>query len=222
MFTDASITIKALLCASLAIYSVELRQCLSAGVKALRQRQMSAGSVGDMVLLLFPDLNVAAAMLSLFSLFLMAMGAICIIMSLSKDILFFLKPASVCFILSGWRHCDTLSELMTVCQPGGRFPLQASSCCCRSWFSTSRSWPSWPPTTRSLCTTSSPGRCRASAARGPSSLWVGSSSCCWHCPTACGRGVSPRKTAPASVWEVTLLLMCHRRLGEDHLHKLQS
>ncbi|KAM7373633.1 hypothetical protein PAMP_008471 [Pampus punctatissimus] len=34
-------------------------------------------------------------------LFLMVMGAICITMSLSKDILFFLKPASVCFILSG-------------------------------------------------------------------------------------------------------------------------
>ncbi|KAG8004919.1 Voltage-dependent calcium channel gamma-6 subunit, partial [Nibea albiflora] len=47
------------------------------------------------------DLNVAAAMLALFSLFLMVMGAICITMSLSKEILFFLKPASICFILSG-------------------------------------------------------------------------------------------------------------------------
>uniref|UniRef100_A0A3Q3ITT6 Calcium channel, voltage-dependent, gamma subunit 6a n=1 Tax=Monopterus albus TaxID=43700 RepID=A0A3Q3ITT6_MONAL len=45
-------------------------------------------------------LNVAAAMLALFSLFLMVMGAICITMALSKEILFFLKPASVCFILS--------------------------------------------------------------------------------------------------------------------------
>ncbi|MED6257401.1 hypothetical protein ATANTOWER_021829 [Ataeniobius toweri] len=47
------------------------------------------------------NLNVAAAMLALFSLFLMVMGAICITMSLSKEILFFLKPASICFILSG-------------------------------------------------------------------------------------------------------------------------
>ncbi|KAF7211631.1 voltage-dependent calcium channel gamma-6 subunit [Nothobranchius furzeri] len=47
------------------------------------------------------NLNVAAAMLALFSLFLMAMGSICITMSLSKEILFFLKPASICFILSG-------------------------------------------------------------------------------------------------------------------------
>uniref|UniRef100_A0A668AYA0 Calcium channel, voltage-dependent, gamma subunit 6a n=1 Tax=Myripristis murdjan TaxID=586833 RepID=A0A668AYA0_9TELE len=47
------------------------------------------------------NLNVAAAMLALFSLFLMVMGAICITMSLSKEILFFLKPASFCFILSG-------------------------------------------------------------------------------------------------------------------------
>ncbi|XP_038581866.1 voltage-dependent calcium channel gamma-6 subunit-like [Micropterus salmoides] len=47
------------------------------------------------------NLNVAAAMLTLFSLFLMVMGAICIIMSLSKEIIFFLKPASVCFFLSG-------------------------------------------------------------------------------------------------------------------------
>ncbi|KAK5883324.1 hypothetical protein CesoFtcFv8_019663 [Champsocephalus esox] len=47
------------------------------------------------------NLNVAAAMLALFSLFLMVMGAICITMALSKDIIFFLKPASVCFIMSG-------------------------------------------------------------------------------------------------------------------------
>ncbi|XP_077937278.1 voltage-dependent calcium channel gamma-6 subunit [Gasterosteus aculeatus] len=47
------------------------------------------------------NLNVAAAMLALFSLFLMVMGAICITMALSKEIVFFLKPASVCFILSG-------------------------------------------------------------------------------------------------------------------------
>uniref|UniRef100_UPI003AADFA35 voltage-dependent calcium channel gamma-6 subunit-like n=1 Tax=Centroberyx gerrardi TaxID=166262 RepID=UPI003AADFA35 len=47
------------------------------------------------------SLNVAAAMLALFSLVLMVMGAICITMALSKEILFFLKPASFCFILSG-------------------------------------------------------------------------------------------------------------------------
>ncbi|KAF7651017.1 hypothetical protein LDENG_00117040 [Lucifuga dentata] len=47
------------------------------------------------------NLNIAAAMLALFSLFLMVMGAVCITMSLSKEIIFFLKPASVCFILSG-------------------------------------------------------------------------------------------------------------------------
>ncbi|XP_028283437.1 voltage-dependent calcium channel gamma-6 subunit-like isoform X3 [Parambassis ranga] len=47
------------------------------------------------------NMSVAAAMLAMFSLFLMMMGAICITMSLSKEILFFLKPASVCFILSG-------------------------------------------------------------------------------------------------------------------------
>ncbi|XP_060948478.1 voltage-dependent calcium channel gamma-6 subunit-like [Limanda limanda] len=47
------------------------------------------------------NLNVAAAMLVMFSLFLMVMGAICIVMALSKEILFFLKPASICFILSG-------------------------------------------------------------------------------------------------------------------------
>lgn len=47
------------------------------------------------------NLSMASAMLAMFSLFLMVMGAICITMSLSKEILFFLKPASVCFILSG-------------------------------------------------------------------------------------------------------------------------
>ncbi|XP_069024871.1 voltage-dependent calcium channel gamma-6 subunit-like isoform X1 [Embiotoca jacksoni] len=47
------------------------------------------------------NLNVASAMLAMLSLFLMVMGAICITMALSKEILFFLKPASVCFTLSG-------------------------------------------------------------------------------------------------------------------------
>ncbi|XP_061616037.1 voltage-dependent calcium channel gamma-6 subunit-like isoform X2 [Phyllopteryx taeniolatus] len=47
------------------------------------------------------NLNVAAAMLSVFSLVLMVMGSICISMALSKEIAFFLKPASVCFILAG-------------------------------------------------------------------------------------------------------------------------
>ncbi|XP_061616036.1 voltage-dependent calcium channel gamma-6 subunit-like isoform X1 [Phyllopteryx taeniolatus] len=46
------------------------------------------------------NLNVAAAMLSVFSLVLMVMGSICISMALSKEIAFFLKPASVCFILA--------------------------------------------------------------------------------------------------------------------------
>ncbi|KAJ8005123.1 hypothetical protein DPEC_G00143380 [Dallia pectoralis] len=46
-------------------------------------------------------LNVAAAVLALVSLSMMVMGAICIIMSLSKGVPFFLKPASFCFVLSG-------------------------------------------------------------------------------------------------------------------------
>lgn len=58
------------------------------------------------VVLLCADLNVATAMLSLFSLFLMVMGAICITMALSKEILFFLKPASICFILSGQKRLE--------------------------------------------------------------------------------------------------------------------
>ncbi|XP_035650697.1 voltage-dependent calcium channel gamma-6 subunit-like [Oncorhynchus keta] len=47
------------------------------------------------------SLNVAAAMMALFGLFLMVMGAICITTALSKGESFFLKPASVCFVLSG-------------------------------------------------------------------------------------------------------------------------
>ncbi|KAM8826871.1 voltage-dependent calcium channel gamma-6 subunit [Synchiropus picturatus] len=47
------------------------------------------------------NLNLAAAVLALISLTLMVMGSICIIMSLSKGVPFFLKPASFCFILSG-------------------------------------------------------------------------------------------------------------------------
>lgn len=62
---------------------------------------LSKNSLISTAILPYADLNVAAAMLALFSLFLMAMGAICITMSLSKEILFFLKPASVFFILSG-------------------------------------------------------------------------------------------------------------------------
>ncbi|KAJ8273224.1 hypothetical protein GJAV_G00099130 [Gymnothorax javanicus] len=47
------------------------------------------------------SLSVAAASLALLSLFLMVTAAVCIIMSLSKREKFFLKPASVCFTLSG-------------------------------------------------------------------------------------------------------------------------
>ncbi|KAG9334269.1 hypothetical protein JZ751_008251, partial [Albula glossodonta] len=46
-------------------------------------------------------LNIAAAILALLSLFMMVTGSICITMSLSKGVQFFLKPASFCFILSG-------------------------------------------------------------------------------------------------------------------------
>ncbi|XP_026999804.1 calcium channel, voltage-dependent, gamma subunit 6a isoform X1 [Tachysurus fulvidraco] len=47
------------------------------------------------------NLTVISAMLAIFSLFLMVMGAVCIVMALSKGVQFFLKPASVCFLLSG-------------------------------------------------------------------------------------------------------------------------
>ncbi|XP_039974307.1 voltage-dependent calcium channel gamma-6 subunit [Xiphias gladius] len=47
------------------------------------------------------NLNLAAAILALLSLTMMAMGSICIAMSLSQGVPFFLKPASFCFILSG-------------------------------------------------------------------------------------------------------------------------
>ncbi|XP_028986206.1 voltage-dependent calcium channel gamma-6 subunit [Betta splendens] len=47
------------------------------------------------------NLNLAAAVLALLSLTMMAMGSICIAMSLSKGVPFFLKPAAFCFILSG-------------------------------------------------------------------------------------------------------------------------
>ncbi|XP_016321860.1 voltage-dependent calcium channel gamma-6 subunit-like [Sinocyclocheilus anshuiensis] len=46
-------------------------------------------------------LHIAGAMLALFSLFLMIMGSVCITMSLSKSVPFFLKPATICFIFSG-------------------------------------------------------------------------------------------------------------------------
>ncbi|XP_056120139.1 calcium channel, voltage-dependent, gamma subunit 6a [Rhinichthys klamathensis goyatoka] len=47
------------------------------------------------------DLTVASAMLAIISLFLMVMGAMCIIMAVGKGVQFFLKPAAACFILSG-------------------------------------------------------------------------------------------------------------------------
>ncbi|XP_060760062.1 calcium channel, voltage-dependent, gamma subunit 6a isoform X2 [Neoarius graeffei] len=47
------------------------------------------------------NLAVSSAMVAIVSLFLMVMGAVCIIMALSKGVQFFLKPASVCFTVSG-------------------------------------------------------------------------------------------------------------------------
>ncbi|ROL45768.1 Voltage-dependent calcium channel gamma-6 subunit [Anabarilius grahami] len=52
------------------------------------------------------NLTVASAMLAIISLFLMVMGSICIIMAVSKGVQFFLKPAAVCFILSGVAYQD--------------------------------------------------------------------------------------------------------------------
>ncbi|XP_016347154.1 voltage-dependent calcium channel gamma-6 subunit-like isoform X2 [Sinocyclocheilus anshuiensis] len=47
------------------------------------------------------SLHIAGAMLALLSLFLMIMGSVCITMSLSKSVPFFLKPATICFVFSG-------------------------------------------------------------------------------------------------------------------------
>ncbi|XP_058603944.1 uncharacterized protein cacng6b [Onychostoma macrolepis] len=49
----------------------------------------------------FKGLHIAGAMLALLSLFLMIMGSVCITMSLSKSVPFFLKPATICFVFSG-------------------------------------------------------------------------------------------------------------------------
>lgn len=78
------------------------------------------------------------------------------------------------------------------------FPLQGSWCFCVWWSSTSLCWPYLPVTTRCLFPTSSPGLCHVLAVREPSLSWVGSSSCCWRCPTAPGRDVSLVRTAAAS------------------------
>ncbi|XP_053121455.1 voltage-dependent calcium channel gamma-6 subunit isoform X3 [Hemicordylus capensis] len=47
------------------------------------------------------ELNITAAVVSLLSVTLMAMGSLCIIMALSKEVEFLLKPASIFFIISG-------------------------------------------------------------------------------------------------------------------------
>ncbi|KAG9276019.1 voltage-dependent calcium channel gamma-6 subunit [Astyanax mexicanus] len=47
------------------------------------------------------NLSLGTAMLSVISLFLMGMGSVCIVMSLSKGVPFLLKPAAVCFLISG-------------------------------------------------------------------------------------------------------------------------
>ncbi|XP_072535168.1 voltage-dependent calcium channel gamma-6 subunit [Salminus brasiliensis] len=47
------------------------------------------------------NLSLASAMLAVFSLFLMVMGSVCITMSLTKSVPFLLKPAAVCFLISG-------------------------------------------------------------------------------------------------------------------------
>lgn len=138
-------------------------------------------------------------MLAMFSLFLMVMGAICITMSLSKEILFFLKPASICFILSGQlRLLQPAHPRVTMLLNPALLPLQGSWCCCLWWSSTSPCWPCLPVTTRCPSPTTSPGLCPASAVRERFLLWVGSSSCCWRCPAAPGGGASLTRMAAAS------------------------
>ncbi|CAG11690.1 unnamed protein product, partial [Tetraodon nigroviridis] len=94
------------------------------------------------------------------------------------------RPACTCSCL---RWCSSLL-----------FPLQGSWCFCLCWSSTSPCWPCSPVSTRCLFPTTSPGPCRASAAPERFLLWAGSSSCCWRCPAAPGRGVSLIRTAAAS------------------------
>ncbi|XP_069493498.1 voltage-dependent calcium channel gamma-6 subunit [Ambystoma mexicanum] len=54
------------------------------------------------------DLNISAAVLSLLCILLMAMGALCITMALSKGVEFLLKPASFFFIFSGFMVLITM------------------------------------------------------------------------------------------------------------------
>ncbi|XP_019905598.1 voltage-dependent calcium channel gamma-6 subunit isoform X2 [Esox lucius] len=80
------------------------------------------------------SLNVVTAMMALCSLFLMLMGSICISMSLSKGESFFLKPASVCFILSG-RHIFNVLCSVRCCRE-----LIAFWCSYHFLFSTNQSF----------------------------------------------------------------------------------
>ncbi|XP_026567847.1 voltage-dependent calcium channel gamma-6 subunit isoform X1 [Pseudonaja textilis] len=54
------------------------------------------------------ELNITAAVVSLLSIILMAMGSLCITMALSKGVEFLLKPASCFFIISGLMVLVTL------------------------------------------------------------------------------------------------------------------
>ncbi|KAJ6653305.1 hypothetical protein lerEdw1_009395, partial [Lerista edwardsae] len=62
------------------------------------------------------ELNITAAVVSLFSITLMAMGSLCITMALSKGVDFLLKPASIFFIISGREetHIVTLGILFSL------------------------------------------------------------------------------------------------------------
>lgn len=93
-------------------------------------------------------------------------------------------------------------------------PSQVFWCSCPSWFSTSLFWLFLPAITQFLSTMSSPGQYRVLAVRGLSSSWVGSSSCCWRCPTAPGRSASLTRTAVASGLEVMVHFICPSCKGE--------
>lgn len=81
----------------------------------------------------FTDLNLAAAVLALLSLTMMVMGSICIAMSLSKGVNFFLKPASFCFILSGRISLWSGIKMTTIQNYGNipkTWPANMISVCC--------------------------------------------------------------------------------------------
>lgn len=142
----------------------------------------------------------------------MVMGSICIAMSLSKGVPFFLKPASFCFILSGETSFSYFfPHIFSQCLSSHQLfspSVQVYWSFSLSWYFTSPCWPCCPVITPYLYTMSCPGLWPALAQQELFLLLEVSSSSSSPFLSAPGRNACHTRIAPPSTLILEIFIQC--------------